>query len=156
MSGTSLEATVVINAAPAVVRTAFQAIEEWPTWYPGVVAAEWLRGLPWQPESVMQIAVKNSLGMLVKSNATVLPAIASPTSSLRDVPTMCWENHALGLVTLCYAWTEAVNGGCRFTLQKFYRGATVPLLYLLKGRQTRMLQAGLGNLCARIYAEPRT
>ena len=137
MYGTTLRADVVIAAAPAVVLRAFQQIEGWPNWYPGVLRADWVEGEPWVPGAVMQIQVKNSLGMTVGSLATVMPSAEHK---------LIWENRAPGLITVCYAWAVPVPAGCCFTLQKFYRGAAVPLLVLLKARQQRLLHAGLVNL----------
>ncbi len=158
MNGTSLEATITIEAQPETVLTAFQAIERWSAWYPGVVNARWRRGEPWAVDAVMEVQVRNSLGMLVNSRAVVLPVQGTdqdarqgspdPAQDLAipDVRLCCWENRAPGLVTVCYAWAEPTDGGCRFTLQKNYRGALVPLLWLMKGRQARMLQQGLARL----------
>lgn len=129
--------------------TAFQAIERWSEWYPGVVRAGWVTGEPWAVGAVMEVQVRNSLGMLVGSTATVLP-----TNKAHTKPMLCWENRAPGLVTVCYAWAEATAQGSRFTLQKHYRGVLAPLLWLMKGRQERMVQEALGNLKA-YYASPR-
>ncbi len=137
MSGTTLHATTMIEAAPAAVLRTFQQIEGWPAWYPGVLRAHWVAGTPWRPDAVMAIQVKNSLGMTVGSTATVMPSADEK---------LIWENRAPGMITICHAWGEPVPGGCCFTLQKFYRGAAVPLLVLLKARQQRLLQTGLVNL----------
>ena len=156
MSLTSLQASIEIAAAPDITLAAFQAIERWSAWYPGVVDAGWVAGEPWAVGAVMEVQVRNSLGLLVKSTAVVLPVDQPEKLCGRDrqIPTAqlcCWENRAPGLVTLCYAWAEAtVDGGSRFTLQKFYRGPAVPLLRLLKGRQERMVQQGLQTLRAQI------
>ena len=137
----TLQASIIVEATPDLVLRAFQAIERWSTWYPGVVSASWLEGGAWQPGAVMQVQVRNSLGMLVKSSAVVLPVENGHTE-----PTLCWENRAPGLVTICYAWAEATAIGSRFTLQKQYRGVAMPLLWMLKRRQERMLQQALANL----------
>ena len=137
MGGIALQATITIDAAPVAVLRAFQQIEGWPDWYPGVLRADWVAGEPWAPGAVMQIQVKNSLGMTVGSLATVMPSAEHK---------LIWENRAPGLITVCYAWAVPVPAGCCFTLQKFYRGAAVPLLVLLKARQQRLLHAGLVNL----------
>ena len=111
----------------------------------------------------MEVQVRNSLGMMVKSTAVVLPvgeprhAKARPGSgdprralAIPPARICCWENRAPGLVTVCYAWAEATDTGCRFTLQKYYGGLAVPLLRLMKGRQMRMLQQALANLQLRV------
>lgn len=141
MSWNTLNASIRIDATPDAVLSTFQAIERWSMWYPGVVDAGWISGKPWKPGAVMQVQVRNSLGMLVKSRAVVLPA-----ENGRNGPMLCWENRAPGLVTVCYAWVEATADGSRFTLQKRYRGVAVPLLWLMKGRQERMVQEALVNL----------
>ncbi len=148
MSGASLAETIEIDANPDALLTAFQAIERWSAWYPGVVNAGWVTGEPWAVDAVMQVQVRNSLGMLVSSRATVLP-IHQQHKDARRIPDerlCCWENRAPGLVTICYAWAEATTDGSRFTLQKFYRGPAVPLLHVMKDRQQRMLHDALANL----------
>ncbi len=149
MREADLQATIALDVPPDVVLTAFQAIERWSTWYPGVVEAGWVTGEAWQVGAVMAIAVRNSLGMLVKSTAVVLPA----ADQIAHESALCWENRAPGLVTGCYAWAEATATGSRFTLQKYYRGPLVPLLRLMKGRQRGMLNEALGNLRAQIGGE---
>lgn len=160
MGRNRLEASIIVDASPDSVLTAFQTIERWSTWYPGVVAASWVQGEPWQVNAVMQVLVRNSLGMLVKSKAVVLPVQKTDQDAREGLPDpswnlavphahrCCWENRALGLVTVCYAWAEATKTGSRFTLQKFYRGPLVPLVQLMKGRQQRMLNDALANLRA--------
>jgi hypothetical protein len=164
MTDQMLQASIDAAVAPDTILTAFQTIERWSSWYPGVVAAAWVAGAPWQTDAVMAVQVRNSLGMLVKSTAVVLPATDHHTPQAarsgspdpgRDlaIPTerlCCWENRAPGLVTVCYAWAEETAGGSRFTLQKFYRGPAAPLLRLMKGRQEQMLQQALRNLRAQI------
>ena len=159
MSLTSLQASIEIAAAPDITLAAFQAIEQWSTWYPGVVNAGWVTGEPWAVGAVMEVRVRNSLGMIVRSTATVLLAISSSSANealaIPPEHSCCWENRAPGLVTVCYAWAEPTDSGCRLTLQKEYHGALVPLLWLMKRRQARMLQQGLKNLCAQGYAGAR-
>lgn len=145
MSLNQLAASIMINQPPDAVMTTFQAIERWSEWYPGVVNARWITGEPWTVGAVMEVQVRNSLGMLVGSSATVLP-----TDHVWTEPTLCWENRAPGLVTVCYAWAEATAQGSRFTLQKYYRGVAVPLLWLMEGRQERMVQAALENLATQL------
>jgi len=154
MSNRSLHAEITIQATPTTILQAFQRIERWSTWYPGVVNAHWIKGERWLPNAIMQIQVKNSLGMQVTSQALVLPNIAQTGADQAQIgDKIVWENRSAGLVTVCHAWVESVAHGSRFTLQKFYRGPAVPLLQLLKGRQERMLQQALQNLQRQIMAE---
>ncbi len=143
MAHADLAAKILIDGSAATVCAAFQQIEGWPTWYPGVVGAQWMVGVPWREGAIMQVRVKNSLGMVVTGEATVLPMQQGK---------LVWENRAPGLVTLCHAWAEPSASQCRFTLQKFYRGGAAFLLRLLKGRQEQMLQTGLRNLQQQIEA----
>lgn len=169
MNLTSLQASIEIAAAPDTVLAAFQAIEQWSAWYPGVVDAGWVVGESWAVGAVMEVQVRNSLGMLVGSTATVLllgdqvlgqEVAAGSPNPRRDLAippehSCCWENRAPGLVTVCYAWAEATAQGSRFTLQKRYRGVLVPLLWLMKGRQAQMVEQALKNLREQIYVSIR-
>ena len=117
---------------------AFQQIEAWPRWYPGVLAATWQQGEPWRPQAVMRLQVQNALRQTVTSRAYVYEATHD---------SLLWENQGPGLRTLCRAQIKGqAAGGARLTLHKRYRGAAVVLLRLLKARQAAMLGRGLGNL----------
>ncbi|MEZ4682951.1 MAG: hypothetical protein R2932_52960 [Caldilineaceae bacterium] len=73
MRHNQLAASITFNRTPDAIMTAFQAIERWSEWYPGVVGAHWIVGEAWEIGAVMEVRVRNSLGMLVGSTATVLP-----------------------------------------------------------------------------------
>ncbi|MEZ4617317.1 MAG: SRPBCC family protein [Caldilineaceae bacterium] len=169
MRHNQLAASITFNRTPDAIMTAFQAIERWSEWYPGVVGAHWIVGEAWEIGAVMEVRVRNSLGMLVGSTATVLPvgnqilgqdALEGSPDPGRDLAIppahfCCWENRAPGLVTVCYAWAEATAQGSRFTLQKHYSGLAVPLLWLMKGRQAWMVQEALENLQRNISSAVR-
>lgn len=141
-----LQASITLNVPPTTVMAAFQAIEEWSTWYPGVVGANWSQGLPWSLGAVMEVQVRNRLGMLVKSSAVVLPVRHQSGSG----QAICWENRTPGLVTVCYAWAEAMETGSCFTLEKHYAGFAAPLIRLTKTRQRSMLHSALENLWGQV------
>lgn len=117
---------------------AFQQIDAWPRWYPGVLAATWQEGEPWTPLAVMHLQVQNTLRQTVTSRARVYEVTQD---------SLLWENQSPGLRTLCCAQiTAQAAGSARLTLHKRYRGAAVVLLRLLKARQEAMLGRGLSNL----------
>lgn len=136
-SFTQLHADIYIPATPALIWQTFRQVETWQRWYPDVISAAWQRGDPWVAQSEISIQVKNSLGQIMSSIATVKP---SPPDQL------VWENRGAGLVTRCTAQVDERAGRALFSMHKSYSGPTAVLMILLKARQKAMLQAGLENL----------
>ncbi|MEZ4660382.1 MAG: SRPBCC family protein [Caldilineaceae bacterium] len=142
-----MQSDIYIHAAPAAVYAKFSNIANWSTWYPGVVAARWVAGEPWQDNARFATTVRNMLGL--QSQAEAVVRMASPGQLL------VYENSMTGLQIVASVSFEDDVGGCKLSIRKRYYGPLAFLMTLLGGRQRHMLDTGLANLKAQIEGLPR-
>ncbi|NJN82484.1 MAG: hypothetical protein HC802_09560 [Caldilineaceae bacterium] len=143
----SIQADIYVHASRGAVWRHFGAISLWPEWYPRVLSVRWIEGEPWSEDAVMQVFVKNSLGMTASGLGVVRLCLPEERA--------VWENAMSGLTTVCIARFEENVGGCKLTLKKSYHGVGAVAIPLLKNGQRRALTQALQNLKKIVEGQPR-
>ncbi|MEZ4712929.1 MAG: SRPBCC family protein [Caldilineaceae bacterium] len=142
-----MQADIYIHAAPTAVYAKFSNIDNWSAWYPGVVAARWVAGEPWQDNARFVTTVRNVLGLQSRAEAVV--RMSSPGRLL------VYENSMSGLQIVASVSFEEDVGGCKLSIRKRFYGPLAFLMTLLGARQQRLLETGLSNLKVQIEGLPR-
>lgn len=141
-------ATIQIHAARQAVWNHFAAIESWHEWNREVLACTWKTGKPWAEGATFAVEHHTLLGarrqteyvvqMLVEGRSAIYSSTARfPVSMLSSVQ------------------LSDSLGGCRLEATHSYRGAALPLLWLLRTRQQAKLQQAMHALQAQVEGPRR-
>lgn len=130
---TKVHAELYIHAASAAVWRRFTQLQEWPTWYPDVIATQWREGVGWQEGATFQVQANGE-----RTTQYVIRMVSSESVTV-------WEavNPALTVVYSLHCADQV--GGCKVTLTATYHGMAALSLWA-RGQRQRRLTAILAAL----------
>jgi hypothetical protein len=126
-----VENDIFIHSARATVWNRFTNLQTWSLWNPQVEEITWAQGSPWSEGSVMIIRQRTLLGMPRLTYAQLRMAARGSA--------VVWESQFTGFSAVHSARFTDDLGGCRLSARHTYQGPVVPLLWILKPRQRRLL-----------------
>lgn len=144
-----VEDRIEVAASPEVVWTCFADLNKWPHWFPALVKAEWIAGIPWTMGAQFRQTVRFGFPLgRVTGVATVIEISAAPY--------MAWEGKVVGMgAAHGFRFDATPNGTAVLSRHEFYGPlALLARLFFLTRRVHKIYEAALRGLKA--YVETGT
>ncbi len=138
-----VEDRIEIAASPEVLWTCFADLNQWPHWFPDLIAVEWIAGPPWTLGTQFRQTVKFGFPL---GQVTGIGAVIEVSAA----PYIAWEGKIAGMEAIHGFRFDATIGGTQvLSRHEFYGSLAVLARFLFLTRRVhRIYQAALQGLKA--------
>jgi len=140
-----VEDCIEIAASPEVLWTCFADLSKWPHWFPALVGAEWIAGIPWAVGAQFRPTVRFGFPLGRMTGVVTIIEISA-------APYVAWEGKVAGMEAIQGFRFDATAGGTEvLSRHEFYGSlALLACLLFLTRRVHKIYQAALEGLKAYI------
>ena len=119
-----VEERIEVAASPEVLWTCFADFSKWPHWFPALVEAEWIAGIPWTVGAQFRQTVRFGFPL---GRVTLVATIVEVSAA----PYVAWEGKVAGVEVIHGFRFDATAGGTEVLSRHEFYGSLALLARLL-------------------------
>ncbi|MDY7077264.1 MAG: SRPBCC family protein [Chloroflexota bacterium] len=138
-----VENRILVTASPEVLWTCFADLGKWPHWFPALLEAAWVSGIPWTLGAQFRQVVKFGFPLGQVSGIATITEISA-------IPYVVWEGKVMGMEAIHSFHFDATLGGTEVLSRHEFYGhrALLARIFFLTRRVHKIYQATLEGLKA--------